>query len=59
MTDRLLYDKASAAEQLSTSVRRIDELRRAGRLIAVQDGREWKYTRAELQRYIDSLETSM
>ncbi|OCB55664.1 hypothetical protein A5722_17135 [Mycobacterium vulneris] len=59
MTDRLLYDKASAAEQLSTSVRRIDELRRAGRLIAVQDGREFKYTRAELQRYIDSLKTSM
>lgn len=59
MTGRLLYNKASAAEQLSTSVRRIDELRRAGRLIAVQDGREYKYTHAELQRYVDSLATSM
>ncbi|WP_301120334.1 helix-turn-helix domain-containing protein [Mycolicibacterium fortuitum] len=59
MVERLLYDKAAAAVALSTSVRRIDELRRAGRLIAVQDGREWKYTHAELQRYIDSLDTSM
>lgn len=58
MKDRLLYDKASAAEALSTSERRVDELRRAGLLVAVQDGREFKYTVAELQRYVDSLDAS-
>lgn len=58
MKDRLLYDKAAAAEALSTSERRVDELRRAGLLVAVQDGREFKYTVAELQRYVDSLDAS-
>ncbi|QDF19941.1 hypothetical protein HWC44_gp054 [Mycobacterium phage ThetaBob] len=58
MSDRLLYDKSAAAVQLSTSERRIDELRRAGVLIAVQDGREWKFTAAELQRYVASLDVS-
>lgn len=58
MKDRLLYDKASAAEALSTSERRVDELRRAGLLVAVQDGREFKYTVTELQRYVDSLDAS-
>lgn len=52
---KLLYDKAAAAEALSTSERRIDELRRAGELNAVQDGREFKFTATELQRYVDSL----
>ena len=53
---KLLYDKAAAAEALSTSERRIDELRRSGELNAVQDGREYKFTAAELQRYVDSLD---
>jgi len=55
----MLYGRDSAAEQLSTSPRRIDELRRSGRLIAVKDGREWKYTPQDLQRYVDSLKTSV
>ena len=56
MTTKLLFDKAAAAEALSTSERRIDELRRSGELNAVQDGREYKFTAAELQRYVDSLD---
>ncbi|WP_066904458.1 hypothetical protein [Mycolicibacterium houstonense] len=55
---KILYDKTAAAEALSTSERRIDELRRAGILIAVQDGREFKYTADELRRYVDGLATS-
>ncbi|MFN3007397.1 helix-turn-helix domain-containing protein [Mycolicibacterium wolinskyi] len=59
MPNRLLYDRDGAAEQLSTSPRRLDELRRSGLLIAVKDGREWKYTAEDLQRYVDSLKTSV
>ena len=55
---KILYDKSSAAEVLSTSERRVDELRRAGKLLAVQDGREWKYRADDLQAYADSLITS-
>jgi hypothetical protein len=55
---RILYDKAAAAEQLSTSPRRVDELRRAGQLIAVVDGGQYKYTATDLQRYVDGLKTS-
>lgn len=58
MTGRLLYDAEAAAAMLSTSTYRIGELRRAGELIAVQDGRECKFTHAELQRYVDQLPTS-
>jgi excisionase family DNA binding protein len=53
--ERLLYDKAAAAEMLSTSERRIDELRRAGHLTAVRDGREYKYRVADLEDYVASL----
>jgi excisionase family DNA binding protein len=56
-TDRLLYDAPAAAELLSTSVRRVHELRRAGTLCAVEDGRVMKFTRAELERYIAGLPT--
>lgn len=52
---KVLHDKASAAEQLSTSERRIDELRRSGALTAVIDGREYKYRQDELERYAGSL----
>jgi excisionase family DNA binding protein len=53
--ERLLYDKAAAAQALSTSERRIDELPRAGHLTAVQDGREYKYRLSDLEDYIASL----
>jgi excisionase family DNA binding protein len=56
MPDRGLYDKDSAADYLSTSDRRIDELRRAGDLIAVRDGREFKYNREALDEYRLGLE---
>lgn len=50
-----LYDKDGAADYLSTSTRRIDELRRAGALTAVQDGREFKYRRTDLDEYCGAL----
>lgn len=50
-----LFDKFGAGEYLSTSERRIDELRRAGKLTAVQDGREYKYRLADLEEYIAGL----
>lgn len=56
MDQRLLYDRESAAKQLSTSARRIDELRRSGRLLAVWDGNKHKFTHEDLQRYVDSLQ---
>jgi excisionase family DNA binding protein len=52
---RVLYDTDAAAELLSTSPRRIHELRRAGKLAAVADGRKFKFAADELQRYADSL----
>lgn len=55
---RNLFDRAQAAEFLSTSSRRVDELRRAGVLRAVRDGREYKFTSAALTEYIDSLPVS-
>jgi excisionase family DNA binding protein len=56
MPDRGLFDKDSAASYLSTSARRIDELRRAGELIAAIDGREYKFRRSDLDAYIEGLE---
>lgn len=50
-----LFDKDAAAEFLSTSDRRVDDLRRAGLLTAVQDGREYKYRLADLEAYIEGL----
>lgn len=52
---KLLYSPESAAELLDTTPRRIHELRRAGSLAAVQDGRQYKFKLEELQRYADSL----
>lgn len=52
---RLLYDRATAAEMLSTSARRIDELRRAGHLLAVKEGGSWKFRYDDLARYVESL----
>ena len=55
MTDRGLLNREGAAEYLSTSAYRVDGLRRAGTIPAVQDGREWKFRPADLDAYIDSL----
>jgi hypothetical protein len=52
---KLLYDAAGAAELLSTTPKRISELRRAGKLGAVLDGKKYKFTAGELQRYIGQL----
>ncbi|AWG55019.1 helix-turn-helix domain-containing protein [Mycobacteroides abscessus] len=55
---RGLFDREQAAEFLSTSARRVDELRRTGVLRAVRDGREFKFTNADLLAYIDGLPAS-
>jgi hypothetical protein len=55
MGDKGLYDKDSAADYLSTSDRRVAELRRSGALTSVRDGREWKYRPSDLDANIDSL----
>lgn len=55
---RGLWDREQAAEFLSTSARRVDELRRAGVLRAVRDGREFKFTSVALAEYIDGLPAS-
>lgn len=52
---KLLYDGDGAADVLSTSRYRVDELRRAGKLVAVQDGGVYKYRHDDLQAYIDGL----
>lgn len=52
---KLLYDALDAAALLSKTERQIHELRRAGVLAAVKDGRKFKFEFAELQRYVDSL----
>jgi hypothetical protein len=52
---RILYDAEGAAEVLSTTPKRISELRRAGVLGAVLDGKKYKFTHDELQRYADNL----
>lgn len=52
---KLLYDTAGAAELLSTTERQVHELRRAGFLAAVLDGRKYKFEFSELQRYVQSL----
>lgn len=52
---RLLYDAAGAAELLSTSKSRIHELRRAGVIVAVKDGHEFKFTADDLHAYVESL----
>jgi excisionase family DNA binding protein len=53
-----LLDQDGAAAYLSTSGRRVSELRRAGQILAVKDGVEWKFKPADLDAYIDSLPTS-
>lgn len=55
MTAKLLYTAREAAEMLSTNEYRIAELRRSGKLAAVLDGRKFKFTRDELERYVAAL----
>lgn len=55
---RALLDRRQAAEALATSPRRVDDLRRAGLLVAVLDGREWKYRPEDLMDYAAALPTS-
>lgn len=47
-----------AADYLDTSPRRVDELRKAGVLPSVRDGREWKFRISDLDAYIANLPTS-
>lgn len=54
---RLLYDANGAAEMLSTTPRRIHDMRRAGVLAAVKEGRAYKFRRDDLQAYVDGLDT--
>jgi len=55
---RILYDGKGAAEMLSISQRHLDDLRRAEKVLAVKEGRGWKYRHADLQAYADGLMTS-
>lgn len=52
---RLLYDAEGAAELLSTTPLRISELRCAGKLGAVLDGKKYKFTADELRRHAEQL----
>ncbi|WP_078309240.1 MULTISPECIES: helix-turn-helix domain-containing protein [unclassified Mycobacterium] len=59
MTEVLaLRDRERAARYLDMTVRRLDDLRRAGAIRAVRDGNRWKYTTSDLDRYVDSLPTN-
>lgn len=54
-TEKLLYTADEAAELLSMSRRRLDELRRAGDILAVRDGRSFKFRRDDLIEYASRL----
>jgi hypothetical protein len=58
LTVRILYDEKSASEMLSISQRHLADLRRAGKVLAVKEGRGWKYRRADLEAYAAALMTS-
>ena len=50
-----LNSRVEAARYLKMSVRRLDELLRAGAINALRDGRSVKITGRELERYISEL----
>lgn len=50
-----LMTRELAAYYLSMSLREVDDLRAQGHLIPSGDGKRIKFTKAELDRYIDSL----
>lgn len=51
-----LRTRKQAAEYLAISERRLDELTRAGRLLAKRDGNRVFYELAELERHIANLD---
>jgi hypothetical protein len=53
--DRLLVSRADAARILGLSLREVDRLRRAGKLLAKKQGSKVLLPMNELQRYADSL----
>lgn len=55
---RILYDGPSAAEMLSVSQRHLDDLRRARKILAVKEGRGWKYRHEDLVAFAEKLPTS-
>lgn len=55
---KILYDEKAASEVLSISQRHLADLRRAGKVLAVKEGRGWKYRHADLESYAAGLLTS-
>lgn len=53
-----LRDRERAAQYLSMTVRRLDDLRRSGAIKAVRDGNRWKYTTEALDAYVEGLPTN-
>jgi len=53
-----LLDREGAAKYLACTARRIDDLRRQGRLVGVLEGREFRYRPIHLDAFIESLPTS-
>jgi hypothetical protein len=49
-----LFTRELAAYYLSMSLREVDDLRSKGTLIPVGDGKRVKFTKTELDRYVDS-----
>lgn len=54
-----LRDRERAAQYLSMTVRRLDDLRRSGAIRAVRDGNRWKYMTSALDEYIENLPTNV
>src|SRR3984885_10036666 len=55
---QFLYSKQQAATALAMSTGRLNDLIRAKKITAVQDGGRVKLTSADLQAYVDSLPSS-
>jgi excisionase family DNA binding protein len=55
---RGLLDRREAGEYLNCSAKRVDDLRKAGVLVARRDGRAWRYTFDDLDTYIEALTRS-
>jgi excisionase family DNA binding protein len=55
---QFLYTKQQAATALAMSTGRLNDLIRARKITAVQDGGRVKFTSADLQAYVDSLPSS-
>ncbi|MDT7737565.1 MAG: Helix-turn-helix domain, partial [Mycobacterium sp.] len=55
---QFLYSKQQAATALAMSTGRLNDLIRARKITAVQDGGRVKFTSADLQAYVDSLPSS-